>query len=160
RAGPVPQPRERGREVDRVRVVDARADAGRVQLRQHRIPAGRSAVGARYPDHVQVPDVLIAFGDHRPYHVQPVEQLVVARGGGARAGGGARRDPLHAASRSSSARSPPACRPSSRLFTPTTSCTYLVRPPWLPSRRTARASSASALTTAPASPYAPRFLPG
>jgi hypothetical protein len=44
--------------MDRRRIVDARADAGAVEVGQHGVPG-------RYPNHVQVPDVLVARGDDR-----------------------------------------------------------------------------------------------
>ena len=43
---------------------------------------------------------------------------------------------------------------------PDDSCTYLLKLPWEPSVRTRAATPASSVMTAPASPAAPRFLPG
>src|SRR5262249_21131792 len=74
------QLREGAGAVDRGRVVDARADACRVELGQNLI-----AAAAGHPDAVDVPHVLVAVERHRQQHVQTGQQRVVPGGGRAAA---------------------------------------------------------------------------
>ena len=73
----------------------------------------------------------------------------------------ARRSSSQASRCRSFTRSTAAWSVSSRLLVPSTTLSYLsVPPPWFARRRTRSMKAASPDVTMPASPYAPRFLPG
>ena len=143
----VPQPGERGSEVYRYRIVDSCADAHGVQLLSTRSRPGD-------PHRVQMPDMFVAVERARPNDgVATGKHLVVPSGRGPPGR-------IPPASRRSFADSTTACSASSLLLKPSTSCWYFAADPWSQIMRIRAATSADPVSTAPASPYAPRFLPG